>query len=107
MLVMDDSGLSGTLPTQIGALHELQELKLDKSALSGTIPLAVDGLRSARVFDLDHSGVSGTLPLEIFSLSKLDVLDMDGTRSHIYSPHIFTAPTATLIGHPANDIFQP
>ncbi|MBO1350423.1 MAG: putative Ig domain-containing protein [Hormoscilla sp. GUM202] len=89
-----DNSLSGTLPSELGNLSNLQVLNLnDNLDIYGTIPSELGLLgnlqelelsghtnenRDRRYGDLKH--LSGTIPSELGSLSNLQVLDLSHNR---------------------------
>mmetsp|Transcript_40623 Transcript_40623/g.85018 ORF Transcript_40623/g.85018 Transcript_40623/m.85018 type:complete len:743 (-) Transcript_40623:680-2908(-) len=55
-------GLSGTIPTELGLLTDLEELTLGNNMLQGSIPHEVANLKQLRMLDLTKCFLTGTLP---------------------------------------------
>lgn len=71
------NNLLGALPTQLGALPELESLRLESNPLlSGTIPTEIGGLQKLRILDLGNNTLSGSLPQEMRYLGQLWYLDI-------------------------------
>ena len=82
------SGLSGTLPTEIGLLGyderfsvealraNLHTLRLSSCAFSGTLPTQIGRLTELRTLRIDDNQLSGSLPTELGQLTKLETLDV-------------------------------
>ena len=94
-LILDDNGLRGTIPPELGQLTELRRLILGevesdvtplpspfprppipKNRLDGTIPPALGELTNLEVLDLSSTGVSGTIPVELGQVASLVRLDL-------------------------------
>ncbi len=76
VLSLNFSSLSGTLPSELGSLSNLQELWLDRNSLSGTLPSELGSLSNLRKLYLHRNSLSGTLPSELGSLSNLQELSL-------------------------------
>ncbi len=70
------NSLSGTIPSELGSLSNLQELWLGANSLSGTIPSELGSLSNLRSLGLGANSLSGTIPSELGSLSNLQVLNL-------------------------------
>ncbi|MBC6475736.1 MAG: putative Ig domain-containing protein, partial [Hormoscilla sp. GM102CHS1] len=68
---LGENSLSGTLPSELGSLRDLQVLHLDENSLSGTLPSELGSLRDLRSLFLTSNSLSGTLPSELGSLGSL------------------------------------
>ncbi|MBO1349033.1 MAG: putative Ig domain-containing protein [Hormoscilla sp. GUM202] len=84
-----NNSLSGTLPSALGNLGNLRELQLYWTDLWGTLPSAFGSLGNLRVFQLSWTDLSGTLPPELGDLSNLQELrlpnnDLSGTLPSEY-----------------------
>lgn len=72
------NSLNGTIPTEIGLLTNLETVTLQLNFLTGTIPTEIGKL--VRVTDLNmfQSRFEGQIPTEIGNLLMLDSLDLSG-----------------------------
>ncbi|XP_076916727.1 receptor-like protein EIX1 [Bidens hawaiensis] len=75
-IFIDDSGVSGHLPDQLGQLINLKCLILDMNLISGQIPLSVGGLSSLKELSVRNNRLNGTLPDSLGLLSNLVHLDI-------------------------------
>ena len=75
-LLLGNNQLSGTLPTQITTLSELQVLSLYDNALRGPIPAKIDFLTNLRAVILNKNTLSGSIPSQIGSLPNLTTLNL-------------------------------
>ncbi|CAB1114190.1 unnamed protein product [Ectocarpus sp. CCAP 1310/34] len=62
------------IPPELGALSELQELRLDNNKLTGTIPAELGKLEALKTLDLEHNKLSGPIPKELGALRRLGAL---------------------------------
>ena len=58
---LQNNGLSGTIPTELGDLTSLQFLNLESNQLSGPLPPELGNLSSLPMLDLDSNPIGGTL----------------------------------------------
>ncbi|MBO1346180.1 MAG: putative Ig domain-containing protein [Hormoscilla sp. GUM202] len=75
-LDLESKGLNGTIASELGALANLQELKLGRNSLSGTIPSELGSLGNLTYLTLNLNPLSGTIPSELGSLTSLEYLLM-------------------------------
>lgn len=83
MLVMAHSGISGTIPTQVGKLSSsLHTLHVFANQLQGTIPSQLGLLSAGFTGDLglDGNQLTGTLPSELSSLTGLSRLFLSSNQ---------------------------
>ncbi len=73
------SRLTGLIPSMLGQLSGLEELRLGGSYLGGDIPPELGRLSRLRVLDLRGTNVGGSIPPELGQLTRLEVLALDGT----------------------------
>ena len=62
---------SGTVPTEIGKLIQLKQLRLERNALTGTMPSEIGELVSLEDLRLYNNSLMGPLPLELGNLANL------------------------------------
>mmetsp|Transcript_35521 Transcript_35521/g.68087 ORF Transcript_35521/g.68087 Transcript_35521/m.68087 type:complete len:288 (-) Transcript_35521:766-1629(-) len=73
-------GLTGTIPSELGALSSLTDLSLGYNHLSGTLPSELAALLSLTDLSLDHNQIMGTIPSELATLTNLLYLDLNNNR---------------------------
>lgn len=98
-----DRGLSGTLPSELGACTGLEYLYLGHNALSGTLPSEWGSLTSLWYLHLTNNKLSGTLPASWSSLSALEVLYVRDNRLEGAKPGWAEAVPRTDIGRPPSN----
>lgn len=88
LLVLNEVGLSGSLPTNIGNLINLEILDLSKNALEGNIPSSIGNLTLLKYMDLNSNrkndpdtevfltSLNGSIPDEIGNLVSLQYLNL-------------------------------
>lgn len=74
------SGAGGSLPTQIGLLTTIEELRFSQGRIKGTIPTQLMSLRDLRVLSAESQWLSGSIPTQIAALRHLSVLDLNDNR---------------------------
>ena len=79
-LDLNDNQLSGTIPTQLGNLANLEELLLTRNQLTGTIPAELGNLASLQGLYLGGNQLRGEIPPELGNLANLEVLDLDSNQ---------------------------
>ena len=70
--------LSGTIPSEIGNLKELDELFLGGTQLQGPVPSEMWLLANLTMLALNEASIIATIPTEIGILTKLTYLDLSG-----------------------------
>ena len=80
-LSLSSTGLSGTIPSAIGGLTNLEGLYLGDNDLSGQIPVELGNLRKLKYLGLSGrpdtptgGGLSGPIPAELGRLTNLEIL---------------------------------
>jgi hypothetical protein len=76
-LHLDHQNLFGSLPTELGDLHYLNEINMDSNKLNGSIPPSLGKLEFLEYIDIDKNNLTGVLPIELFNATTLRVLDLD------------------------------
>eukprot|EP00562_Extubocellulus_spinifer_P003752 CAMPEP_0178536250 /NCGR_PEP_ID=MMETSP0696-20121128/35978_1 /TAXON_ID=265572 /ORGANISM="Extubocellulus spinifer, Strain CCMP396" /LENGTH=1142 /DNA_ID=CAMNT_0020168443 /DNA_START=316 /DNA_END=3745 /DNA_ORIENTATION=- len=76
-IAFEENGLSGTIPTEIGALHTLKTIRMERGQLSGPIPETIGALTNLEKLDMDYNKLWGTLPSSLQHLSKLELIDLN------------------------------
>ena len=60
-MFLSNNQLNGTIPTQVGAMHNLQYLTLNNNKLTGTIPSEVGFLSVLQSFELQRNSLTGSV----------------------------------------------
>lgn len=76
-LALNWNNLTGTLPTEIGDLSELQELNLVANTIGGSLPVELGNLSKLEKFELASNQFTGTIPTELGNLTKLIMFRLD------------------------------
>ena len=79
-LVINENGLSGSLPAEMVDLTELMVLELERNEISGGLPSWIADMSKLRVVDLDENDLSDPLPRELSTLVELEVLSLFSNR---------------------------
>ena len=97
-LVIASSGLSGTIPPELGDLQALELLDLSQNPLVGEIPPELGTLAELVFLRLKHTYLSGPIPPELGGLSKLQVLRLtNGNFSGIIPPELAALTDLTTV----------
>lgn len=72
--------MSGTLPSQLGALTKLTRLRAYGSAFSGQVPTEFGNMTSMQDFRLQESSLTGALPTQLGQWSGLKTLYLWGNQ---------------------------
>jgi hypothetical protein len=72
--------LSGTIPTWVGKLTELDYMHYDFNDLSGTIPSEFGLLTKLTVLDIDNNKFNGAIPTEFGLLTNMRKFDLDSNE---------------------------
>ncbi|KAJ9537273.1 hypothetical protein OSB04_030006 [Centaurea solstitialis] len=79
-LALDDCGLGGVIPEQIGSLSNLKHLFLEENHLEGKLPASFTNLTQLEILFLSYNNFSGIIPYQIGSLRNLIGLDLSQNR---------------------------
>ena len=79
-LRLNGNNLTGAIPSAIGNLTSLQGLSLSANSLSGAIPSEIGNLTNLRQLFLSSNSLSGAIPSEIENLTRLEDLWLDGNN---------------------------
>ena len=79
-LYLQNNNLSGSIPSSIGNLSKLETLHLHSNQLSGNIPIEIGNLTNLIELHLHNNQLSGSIPSSIGNLSKLETLHLDNNQ---------------------------
>lgn len=77
---LDNGGLTGSIPPEIGNLNNLTHLDLSSNGLEGNIPPELSILDNLLSLELDNNQLSGSIPSELGSLTKLTNLNLSSNQ---------------------------
>jgi gliding motility-associated-like protein len=72
--------LNGSIPSDLGTLSNLQQLRLEDNQLTGPIPSELGNLSLLTLLYLDNNQIAGTVPSELGNLSNLLRLQLDNNQ---------------------------
>ena len=75
-LSLNDNGLTGEIPPELGALANLQNLNLGFNGLTGEIPPELGNLANLEWLTLSDNGLTGEIPPELGGLANLEGLGL-------------------------------
>jgi len=76
-LDLSESGLTGSIPPEIGNLTNLNSLNLGENQLTGSIPPEIGNLTNLTYLDLGGNQLTGEIPSEIVNLTNLERLYLE------------------------------
>ena len=76
-LFLNGNRLSGSIPSELGNLANLESLYLNGNQLSGSIPSELGNLANLRLLWLNDNQLSGSIPPELGNLANLKRLRLD------------------------------
>ena len=79
-LILQDNGLTGEIPAELGDLAGLQGLYLDRNQLTGEIPVELGSLASLQWLLLNNNALTGAIPPELGDLASLRGLFLDANQ---------------------------
>ncbi|WP_420624173.1 cadherin domain-containing protein [Candidatus Poriferisodalis sp.] len=75
-LRLSSTGLSGTIPTELGSLSGLTTISMPSNDLSGSIPASIGNLTNLRHLNLARNELRKPLPTQLGNLSNLETLSL-------------------------------
>ncbi|MBI5953196.1 MAG: leucine-rich repeat domain-containing protein [Chloroflexi bacterium] len=79
-IVLEENGLNGPIPPELGNLGSLASLNLWNNQISGAIPIQLSNLENLTLLHLGDNDVNGFIPQELGNLASLIKLDLSGNR---------------------------
>ena len=79
-LDLANTGLTGSIPSKIGDLENLERIYLSRNQLSGEIPLEIGYLTNLTSLILNDNQLTGEIPLEFGNLTNLRYLNLDNNQ---------------------------
>ena len=79
-LGLSNNQLTGSIPPQLGNLAKLQRLILIRNQLTGTIPTQLGNLSSLELWRLQENQLTGCIPTELGNLSSLVELTLSNNQ---------------------------
>ena len=80
LFLIDITDLKGTIPTEIGVLQDLIDVRFNNCSLTGTIPTELGRLDRIRRLELRNNHLVGTVPSELFSLNRLNWIELQANQ---------------------------
>ena len=100
---LDDLGLSGNIPSEIGNLESMEFLWLEDNQLTGPIPSGIGNLEHLKYLILHYNQLSGSIPAEMGNLSNLEILKLNNNQLTGFIPDSIC--NLTLQFHEWNNLF--
>jgi len=75
-LFLNDFGLNGTIPPEIGSLDSLNILHLEGNSLQGSLPSEIGNLTKLTDLDLTNNLLTGNIPTELFNLLNIKYINI-------------------------------
>lgn len=99
---LEEKGLHGTIPTEIGLLHDLKVLKLAKNEITGTIPTEISQVTDLHILSLHNNYLTGTLPSPLSTrMTHFDIsYNLLGGNLH----NLITMPSLEILDLASNGI---
>jgi len=79
-LYLDQNQITGEIPSELGNLTNIAELSLWVNQLTGSIPPELGNLTHLSYLDFDENQLSGTIPAELGNLTNLTNLWLDANQ---------------------------
>lgn len=106
LLDMDTNALTGTIPTSLSNLPQLQYIDFDTNALTGTIPKELVAIRQLQFLDLSYNSLDGTLPKELSALRALKTFKVNSNKLRGTIPHEYATLANLTTMSMQNNLFH-
>lgn len=80
LVIITNPALTGSIPTTIGNLTKLHTLFLHSNALTGSIPTSIGNLTLVTNLELQSNSLTGSIPSTIGNMLSLTYLRLDGNQ---------------------------
>lgn len=98
ILVLSSNSIIGIIPTAIGNLVNLEELRIDRNDFAGMLPTSIGRLQRLRLFYLEHNpAIRGEFPQSVVSMDSLEELVFYYTSISSITSDVCTLDLHTLI----------
>ncbi|CAN6561041.1 unnamed protein product [Malus baccata var. baccata] len=77
---LSSNNITGNIPSEIGQLQLLHQLRIDDNNFSGNIPDQMSNLKKLEVLDLSKNHLSGKIPSSLASLNFLALLNVSSNN---------------------------
>ena len=91
------NNLSGSIPTNLGSLSNMESLSLDRNQLTGAIPPQLGSLSNLEYLNLEDNQLTGAVPTELGNLSNLQWLYLRNNDLSGPLPQSLTGITALRV----------
>mmetsp|Transcript_1760 Transcript_1760/g.2456 ORF Transcript_1760/g.2456 Transcript_1760/m.2456 type:complete len:740 (+) Transcript_1760:66-2285(+) len=96
-LYFDSNKLHGKIPTTIGKLIKLRDMRIQRNQLTGEIPSTIGALSSLEILYLDTNKLTGTLPVELFQIKNIEEIQLFKNELHGSLPEFPTLPNLSIL----------
>ena len=79
-LRLGDNELTGSIPSSLGSLSNLEQLELGFNELTGSIPSSLGSLTNLTLLNLFYNELTGSIPSSLGSLTNLTVLQFQSNQ---------------------------
>ena len=105
ILNLHDSGLTGSIPPEIGNLNNLTELDLSDNDLTGSIPSEIGNLSNLTKVYLYDNNLTGSIPSEIGNLTNLtDLISSNNDHTGSIPPEIWNLTNLNTLALSENQL---
>jgi hypothetical protein len=73
---LNDNNIGGTLPTTVGMMTNMRVFLLSGNSIEGSIPKEL-GLTRGSTFNFDRNQITGTIPRELFAMGTLTAMNFE------------------------------
>ena len=105
-LTLDQRGLSGQIPHELGMLSGLRIISLSDNQLDGIIPPQLGNLRNLQWLYLSKNQLLGEIPPDLGNLNNLEILFLDSNRLSGRIPHELGNLSSLEAVHLQNNVFD-